>query len=122
MVILWFGYATIHNAQCITIICRLFIYRHRCLSLKLPQQGYKYQQHEVVSQILRKSLRRAGDVWSNVDGTTTLFGLNAGPSPKYPFELYSCFDMCVNVLMFFFHCKLRCLLHAHFVILFLASL
>ena len=69
-----------------------FIYRHRRLSLKL---------HEVVSQILQKSLRRVKEVWNNADGTT-IFDLKRSPCRVYPFELYlNLFLMCAWLCFYF---------------------
>ena len=81
-----------------------FIYRHRRLSLKLQQQGYKIlTTHEVVSQILQKSLRRVKEVWNNADGTTILdFKRSPCRVYMYPFELYfNLFLMCVWLCFYF---------------------
>ena len=57
--------------------------------------------HEVVSQILQKSLRRVKEVWNNADGTT-IFDLKRSPCRVYPFELYlNLFLMCAWLCFYF---------------------
>ena len=57
--------------------------------------------HEVVSQILQKSLRRVKEVWNNADGTT-IFDLKRIPCRVYPFELYfNSFLMCAWLCFYF---------------------
>ena len=56
----------------------VFIYRHRRLSLKLQQQGFKYQQlMKSFHKFYGKLLSRVGEDWNNVD-ITIIFGLTAG--------------------------------------------
>ena len=70
------------------------IHRHRRLSLKLQQQGYKYQQ-------LMKSFR-VKEVWNNAY-RTTIFDLKRSPCRVYPFELYlNLFLMCAWLFLLSF--------------------
>ena len=63
--------------------------------------------HEVVLQILQKSLRQVKEVWKNADGTT-IFDLKR--------TLYlNLFLMCASGCVFiFFHCLMCYLLHTCF--------
>ena len=79
-----------------------FIYRHRRLSLKLQQQGCKYQQ---LMKLFHKFYRSHSDelknVWNNADGTT-IFDLKRSPCRVYPFELYlNLFLMCAWLCFYF---------------------
>ena len=79
-----------------------FIYRHRRLSLKLQQQGYKYQQLVKSFHKFYRSLRRVKEVWNNAD-RTTIFDLKRSPCRVYPFELYLNLFLCVFLMWLCFY-------------------